>query len=103
MGGSAVPTKFSQIIGGKLFDISKATEIAGDDYWDGSNCTRSGRNTILYRTLKGNFFLGHYTCWQGERDSLEPISKEEAKEWYESLSEQRLSYEEAFGEPPEEA
>ncbi|WP_427365661.1 hypothetical protein [Candidatus Caldatribacterium saccharofermentans] len=41
--------------------------------------------------------------WQGERSSIEPISREEAKEWYEQLPEKHLGYEEVFGEVPEEA
>jgi hypothetical protein len=92
-----------QIVNGKLYDTEKAQLVAHDRYWDGSNWERHGRNTYLYKTAKGSFFLYHTTLWQGERDYIEPVSKEEAKAYYEQLPEHEMEYEEAFGEPPEEA
>lgn len=92
-----------QIVGGRLYDTEKAQLVAHNRYWDGSNFERHGRNTFLYKTVKGNFFLYHTTLWQGERDYIEPVSIEEAKEHYEQLPEHELEYEDAFGEPPEEA
>lgn len=92
-----------QVVNGKLYDTEKAQLVAHDRYWDGHNWDRHGRNTYLYKTAKGNFFLHHTTLWQGERDYIEPVSKEEAKYWYEQLPEHELEYEEAFGEAPEEA
>lgn len=92
-----------QIIDGKRYDTDKAQEVASDRYWDGNNWERQGRNTYLFKTEKGNFFLHRTTLWQGEMDSIEAITKEEAKGWYEMLPEHEMEYEEAFGEPPEEA
>ncbi len=92
-----------QVVNGKQFDTETAQLVASDRYWDGSNFERSGRNTFLYKTAKGNCFLHHTTQWQGERESIEPISIEEAKEHYERLPEHDLEYEAAFGEAPEEA
>lgn len=92
-----------KVVDGKLYDTEKAQVVASDHYWDGSNWDRQGRNTFLYKTQKGNFFLHHTTRWQGERDSIEPVSMEEAKQFFEQLPEHELSYEEAFGEAPEEA
>ena len=92
-----------QVDDGKLYDTEKADLVASDRYWDGSNFERSGRNTYLYKTAKGNFFLHHTTQWQGERESIEPVSIEEAKEYFERLPEHELEYEAAFGEQPEEA
>ncbi|NLG84191.1 MAG: hypothetical protein GX493_06210 [Firmicutes bacterium] len=92
-----------QVIGGKLYDTEKATLVASDRYWDGQNWDRNGRNLYLYRTAKGNFFLYRTTRWQGERDTITPISREEAMEYYESLPEHEMDYEEAFGVAPEEA
>jgi hypothetical protein len=92
-----------QIVGGKLYDTEKAKLIASNRYWDGHNFERNGRNTFLYKTPKGNFFLHHTTCWQGERDYIEPVSLQRAKEMYEQLPEVEVEYEEAFGTPPEEA
>ena len=91
-----------QVVNGKLYDTEKAQLVASDRYWDGHNWERHGRNTYLYKTAKGNFFLYHTTLWQGER-AIEPVSKEEAKAYYEQLPGHEMEYEEAFGEPPEEA
>jgi len=51
----------------------------------------------LYRTPNGAYFT--YTCtqWQGEQDTLIPITQEEAIDLYEdSLSEHEVNYSEAF-------
>lgn len=60
---------------------------------------RSGRNRFLYRTPKGAYFVVTLTQWQGEADTLEPISQQEAIELYEnSLTEHAVEYGEAFPE-----
>jgi hypothetical protein len=92
-----------QIIDGKAYDTAKAQLLASDRYWDGNNWERHGRNTYLYKTTKGAFFLHHTTQWQGERDRLEAIGEAEAKDYYERLPEIEMEYAEAFGEPAEEA
>ncbi len=92
-----------RIINGKAYDTSKAQLVASDRYWDGNNFDRHGRNTFLYKTETGNFFLHRTTNWQGERDYIEPLTLEEAEWWYERLPEQDLHYEEAFGVAPVEA
>ena len=92
-----------QIINRKVYDTKTATLIASDRYWDGSNFERHGRNTYLYKTTKGNFFSYHTTQWQGERDSIEALTVDQAKDLYEQLPEHDLSFEVAFGEKPEEA
>ncbi|MFZ5888763.1 MAG: hypothetical protein ACOYYF_14970 [Chloroflexota bacterium] len=92
-----------QVINGKVYDTKTATLVASDEYWDGSNWDRHGRNAYLYKTKKGNFFLYCSTRWQGERDSIEALTVNEAKILYEDLPEHELEYAEAFGEEPEEA
>lgn len=92
-----------QIIEGKLYNTETASLVASDRYWDGHNYERRGRNIYLYKTKKGNFFVYHTTLWQGELDSIEAISLEEAKGYYETLTEHGMEYKEAFGEDPEEA
>lgn len=62
-----------QVIDGLLYDTETATLIADDRFWDGHNWERHGRNTSLYKTKKGAYFLEHTTFWQGERDHLEAI------------------------------
>ena len=92
-----------QIIDRKEYDTEKADLVASNRFWDGSNFERSGRNTYLYKTAKGNFFAHHTTQWQGERDTIEALTIEEAKDLYESLPEHDLDFEAAFGEKVAEA
>ena len=81
---------------GPAYDTSTAQLIAGDDYWDGNNWERHGRNTFLFRTPKGSYFAQHLTQWQGERDTLEPLTQDEAVSLFEELGEKRVSFQEAF-------
>lgn len=97
------PQGMSAVIGGRRYTVNTATEIANNDYWDGNNFTRSGRNTWLFRTRGGAFFSATRTLWQGERDSIQALTEEEARELYEMLPERSLSYEAAFGIVVEEA
>ena len=92
-----------QIVNGLNYDTEKADLVAHDRYFDGSNWERHGRNTYLYRTKAGRFFLHHTTLWQGERDRIEPVSPDEARQYYEDLPEHDMPYAEAFGEEPEDA
>jgi hypothetical protein len=92
-----------KVIAGKSYDTETANAIADDEFRDGTNRMSRGRSTTLYKTTKGNFFCLHETCWQGEHDTIEPLTKTQAKEIYESLLNQNLAYTEAFDEIPEEA
>ena len=92
-----VPTNFSRIVNRTRYDVSKATLLASDCYWDGSNFERGGRNRFLYRTPNGRYFLVSLTQWQGEQDTLEPVDIDDAVLLYEGpLSEHRVEYEAAF-------
>lgn len=97
------PISMTEVIAGKKYSTDTAKIVAHDAYWDGSNHERSGRNTYLYKTRKGSFFLLNLTQWQGERDNIEPLSKEQAREFWDDLREKEMTYEEAFGEIAEEA
>ena len=91
------PKEFSRIIERKRYDVKTATLIADNVYWDGSNFERSGRNEFLYRTPNGSYFTVNLTQWQGERDTLTPVTQAEALELFEgSLSEHYVKYAEAF-------
>ena len=87
------PKKFSRIIDRKRYDVKTATLIADDVY-----CVeRSGRNEFLYRTANGAYFTVNLTQWQGERDTLTPVTQAEAIELFEgSLTEHYVKYAEAF-------
>lgn len=91
------PENFTKIVGRKRYSTKTAELIASDAYWDGHNFERHGRQTFLYRTPKGAFFTVNLTQWQGEQDTLNPVSLEEAIDLYEGvLSEHELEYEFAF-------
>jgi len=90
------PIEMEAVIDRKRYSTKSATLLAGDDYWDGRNFERSGRNTFLYRTKKGAYFCLNRTCWQGERDSIEPLSPGDAYLMYERMEEKRIPFEEAF-------
>ena len=92
-----------QIINGKKYSTETASLIASDRFFDGSNFERDGRNTYLYQTKRGAFFLYHTTMWQGERDYIEPCTIEDAQDHYEHLPEHETTYKQAFGQEPEEA
>jgi hypothetical protein len=58
---------------------------------------RGGRNTFLYRTPRGAYFTVNLTQWQGERDTLTPLSQKDAIELFEgTLTEHDVTYQEAF-------
>jgi hypothetical protein len=91
------PEHIVRILNKKKYDTATATLIAGDDYWDGHNWERRGRNTYLYRTPKGAYFEVTLSQWQGEQDTLIPVSQDVAITDYEnSLTEHEVSYHEAF-------
>jgi len=87
----------TRIIDRKRYSTDTATLIASDAYWDGHNFERHGRNRFLYRTPKSAYFLVTLTQWQGEQDSLGPLTLTEALELYEGpLSEHETTFEAAF-------
>lgn len=92
-----------RIINGKRYNTEVSQIVATDRYWDGSNWDRRGRTQTLYKTKNGNFFMLYETRWQGERDRIEAVTIDEAKQHYESLPEQEMDYKETFGIEPEEA
>lgn len=88
-----------QIINGKRYDPKAADLISGDDYWDGHNWERKGRNTFLYRTKRGNYFTEHLTCHQGENDYLVALCQNDAISLYEKhqrAGDCRMTFEVAF-------
>ncbi|MFZ5910399.1 MAG: hypothetical protein ACOYYU_10325 [Chloroflexota bacterium] len=90
------PKNMTRIVGRTKYSTETATLLASDEYWDGSNWERHGRNQFLYRTPGGSYFEVNLTQWQGERDTLTPLSQDEAIALYESLQEQIVPFEQAF-------
>ena len=91
------PTDFTRIVNRTRYSTATATLLAGNDFWDGHNWERSGRNTFLYCTPNGRYFTVSLSQWQGESDDLLPIDIDEAIELFEGpLTEHRVDYEDAF-------
>lgn len=91
------------VIGGRAYNTETATRIASDRYWDGSNLERNGRNEYLYKTKGGAYFTHNTSRWTGERDTITPLTKEEAIEAWERLPEKDIEFEEAFDTEVQEA
>lgn len=87
---------FEQVIGKVRYSVRNAVALAHDHYWDGHNYERHGRNTWLYRSKNGRYFAVHLTMWQGERDSIEPLSEGDAYFLYEKLPVKKEPVEKAF-------
>jgi len=85
-----------RVINKKSYDTDTAQVIATNDFSDGTNKYNCGRTATLYRTKKGNYFSYHETCWQGEHDSITPLSIDEAIEQWEKMYDQRVEFKEAF-------
>ena len=92
-----------KIIRGKMYDTETATLIANNEFSDGPNKMPGGRSTSLYKTARGNFFALYETHWQGERDTIEPLSITAAKDLFEALDADDNEYSDVFGEKPEDA
>jgi len=92
-----------KVIEGKIYNTETAEAIADNEFSDGTNRMSHGRCLTLYKTKKGAFFVEHETCWEGERDTIEPVTMEQAKDYYESMKNEKVSWAGAFGQEPEEA
>ena len=85
-----------KVVRGKRYSTATSELLAGNDYWDGHNYERAGRNTFLYRTQKGKYFRVDLSQWTGERGGIEPLSEDDALDLWETLSERRVEYDKAF-------
>ena len=82
----------NRIINGRKYDTATAKEIYEYREEDGNY------TIVLYRKRTGEFFLHHWTIWNG--DEIEPITEEVAKDWLEDKVDSAF-YETVFG-PAEE-
>jgi hypothetical protein len=91
-------SNFEKIIDGKRYSTKTGKLLCGNDYWDGQSWERGGTNTFLYRTPKGSYFKFFMTQWEGQSDSIEPVSQERAVWFFVScpISTQRVTFKEAF-------
>lgn len=91
------PSSFSRVVNRFSYDVDKATLLAADNFTNGYNTDNQGRNTFLYKTAKGRFFVVNLTCWEHEENTLEPINEDLAIHLFENqLSYHYEPYETAF-------
>ena len=68
-----------RVIGGKVYDTETAHGLAVAQ-------RGLGHREELYRTRKGNYFLAHWTQWDGEHSTIEPVDDETAREFLDRLN-----------------
>ena len=90
------PKTMIEIIAGKRYRTEAAELLATDSYFDGSSHERAGRNSFLFRTSNGNYFMQHQTTWERERDCLTPLTRDEAVRLFTELRVKKVDFEEAF-------
>ena len=90
------PRHITEIRAGLRYDTAAATLIAGDDWHDGHNFEREGRNRFLYRTAAGRYFLAYQSTRPGEPDSVSPVNVDVAIAAFDALRQHRCTWEEAF-------
>ena len=86
----------SKVVDGKRYNTETAIILASDDYFDGYNYERNGRNCCLFRTPHGRYFKVEVSQWQSELNELVPICENEAIKLYERLEKHTCEYETAF-------
>jgi hypothetical protein len=91
------PIAMIRVYNGLLYSVREAVLLAGDDKWNGLSSERNGRNRFLYRTRNNHYFVVTLTNHSDEKDTLEPITPEEAINLYEcNLCEHKVIYSAAF-------
>jgi len=82
------------------YNTQFASLSATNEYWDGySSMAGGGCVTLLLREPGGEYYTATINHWQPEREGIEPITQDEAIEFYESpLCEHEVEYSEAFAD-----
>ena len=90
------PKAMIEVVAGKRYRTETAQLLASDSYLDGGSYERAGRNTFLFCTPNGNYFMQHQTSWERERDCLSPLPRDEALRLFTELPAKLVDFEEAF-------
>ena len=90
------PKDLTEVFNGKRYRTTTAILLASDAHWDGRSNERVGRNTFLFRTPKGSYFMLLQSTWPREKDVLSPLARDEALRVYEELTVKATDIEEAF-------
>ncbi len=85
-----------EVYDGFVYRVATSDLLAHDWWWDGRSWQRHFRNVFLYRTRAGRYFVVRLSFWEGEPNTLEPLSREEARALYEQLPVWEVGPEEAF-------
>jgi len=88
------------VLAGKRYNLSTATLLASNKYWDGKSYSTSGIYTYLYRTRRGDYFKFTLSENPGESEKFTPLTKSEAIDLYWSLPTHEEDYEPAFEDAP---
>ena len=83
----------NKIIGGKKYDTETAICVYSGDWY-------RGHKTEIYKKKSGEFFSLSLTQWQGEENTIDPLSLDEAKSQLENFL-SGVKYESLFGEVQE--
>jgi hypothetical protein len=97
------PRKIEAVVDKLKYTTEGAELLASDAFFDGRNWERQGRNTFLYRTKKGRYFIVKQTTIRGEWDKLEPLEEGDAMTLYSTLPTKEIPFESAFQGEVEEA
>lgn len=97
------PRKVEAVINRLKYSTEGAELLASDAFFDGRNWERQGRNTFLYRTKKGRFFVVKQTSIVGEWDKLEALDDAEAMTLHSNLPTRVVPFEQVFPDGIEEA
>ncbi len=79
----------NKLFRGRRYDTQTAERI-------GEIQTSLGRSEELFRKRTGEFFLAHWSQWENENSTIEPISYEQAQKWVEKYMDGD-DYEKVFG------
>ena len=69
--------EINRVINGHRYNTQISILIASEE--------THGQNTFLHRTKRGLFFIVYSTESQSDRPTLEPLTREEAIEWFNKL------------------
>ena len=90
------PKDVTEVIGGKRYRTQGAEMLANDMHCDGRSNERIGRNTFLFRTPKGAYFMLLQSTWPLEHDVISPLARDEALRIFEELPAKSVDFEVAF-------
>ena len=65
------------------YDTAKSTALANNFYADGVNEYNDGKAFELYMDTEYRYFFAEYSCWEGVKDRITPVTAEDAARFIE--------------------